>query len=49
MAEARTLADIKLDNAYKFGAGRYIQEPGALNTAATEAARLGTKALIIAG
>ena len=30
MAEARSLADIKLDNAYKFGAGRYIQEAGAL-------------------
>ena len=49
MAEARSLADIKLDNAYKFGAGRYIQEPGALNNTAEEAARLGTKALIIAG
>ena len=31
MAEARSLADIKLDNAYKFGAGRYLQEAGALN------------------
>lgn len=49
MAEARSLADIKLDNAYKFGAGRYIQEPGALKRTAAEAARLGTKALIIAG
>ena len=31
MAEARSLAHIKLDNAYKFGAGRYLQEAGALN------------------
>ena len=30
MAEASSLADIKLDTAYKFGAGRYIQEAGAL-------------------
>lgn len=49
MAEARSLADIKLDNAYKFGAGRYIQEAGCLKTTAVEAARLGKKALIIAG
>ena len=49
MAEARSLADIKLDNAYKFGAGRYIQEAGALQYTAQEAARLGKKALVIAG
>lgn len=49
MAEARSLADIKLDNAFKFGAGRYIQESGALASAAAEAKRLGKKALIIAG
>ena len=49
MAEARTLADIKLDNAYKFGAGRYIQEAGALNLVGEEAKRLGRKAFIIAG
>lgn len=47
MAEARTLAEIKLDNAYKFGAGRYIQEPGALDLVGAEAARLGHKALVI--
>ncbi len=49
MAEARSLKDIKLDNAYKFGAGRYIQESGALLQTGKEAARLGTKALVIAG
>ena len=57
MAEARSLADIKLDNAYKFGAGRYIQEAGALRYVGEEARRrggekakrLGTKALVIAG
>lgn len=46
---SKKLAEIKLDNAYKFGAGRYIQEPGALKRTAAEAARLGTKARIIAG
>lgn len=49
MAEARSLAEIKLDNAYKFGAGRYIQESGALASTAAEAKRLGSKALIVAG
>lgn len=49
MAEARSLADIKLDNAYKFGAGRYIQEAGALRYVGEEAKRLGSKALVIAG
>jgi len=49
MAEARSLKDIKLDNAYKFGAGRYIQEQGALDQAGTEASRLAKKALVIAG
>lgn len=43
MAEARSLADIKLDNAYKFGAGRYLQEAGALNLLGGEVARLGKK------
>ena len=38
MAEARSLADIKLDNAYKFGAGRYLQEAGALNLLGGEVA-----------
>ena len=47
MAEARSLADIKLDNAYKFGAGRYLQEAGALNLLGGEVARLGKKALVI--
>ena len=41
MAEARTLEEIKLDNAYKFGAGRYIQQRQALETVAEEAGRLG--------
>lgn len=49
MAEARTLEEIKLDNAYKFGAGRYIQQTGALETIAEETARLGKKPFIIAG
>lgn len=49
MAEARSLADIKLDNAYKFGAGRYLQEAGALKLLGGEVARLGKKALVIAG
>lgn len=49
MAEARSLKDIKLDNAYKFGAGRYIQEQGALEQAGPEALRLAKKALVIAG
>lgn len=49
MAEARTLSEIKLDNAYKFGAGRYIQQQGALETLAQEIARLGKKPFIIAG
>lgn len=48
-AEAKSLADIKLDNAYKFGAGRYIQEAGALRYVGGEAKRLGSKALVIAG
>ena len=49
MAEARTLEEIKLDNAYKFGAGRYIQQRQALETVAEEAGRLGKKPFIIAG
>lgn len=49
MAEARTLDKIKLDNAYKFGAGRYIQQRNALETIAEEVRRLGKKPYIIAG
>ncbi len=49
MAEARSLAEIKLDDAYKFGAGRYIQQPGALALTGAEVARFTRKALIIAG
>lgn len=49
MAEARTLSEIKLDNAYKFGAGRYVQQSGALETLPAELKRLGKKPLIIAG
>lgn len=48
MAEARTLSEIKLDNAYKFGAGRYVQQTGALETLPDELHRLGKKPLIIA-
>lgn len=39
----------KLDVAFKFGSGRYIQEPGALRLAGTEIARFGKKAFIIGG
>lgn len=49
MAEARTLSEIKLDNAYKFGAGRYVQQTGALETLPEEIARLGKRPFIIAG
>lgn len=49
MAEARTLDEIKLDNAYKFGAGRYIQQRQALETIPEEVGRLGKKPYIIAG
>ena len=37
------------DPAWKFGCGRYIQKPGALNDLKDEIARLGTKALVISG
>lgn len=49
MAEARTLSEIRLDNAYKFGAGRYVQQEQALETTAEEVRRLGTKPFIVAG
>lgn len=49
MAEARSLADIKLDSAYKFGANRYLQESGALASCGAEVGRFGKKALVIAG
>ncbi|MCI9297382.1 MAG: iron-containing alcohol dehydrogenase family protein [Lachnospiraceae bacterium] len=49
MAEARTLDEIKLDYAYKFGAGRYVQQKEALELAAEEIRRLGKKPFIIAG
>ncbi|MFT3984961.1 MAG: iron-containing alcohol dehydrogenase family protein [Lachnospiraceae bacterium] len=39
----------KLDVAFKFGAGRYIQEPDALKLAGGEIARFGKKAFIIGG
>lgn len=39
----------KLDVAFKFGAGRYIQEPHALDLAGREIARFGHKAFIIGG
>lgn len=40
---------IPLDKAFKFGAGRYIQLPGAIDEAGSEAAALGKKAFIICG
>ena len=39
----------KLDVAFKFGAGRYIQEPDALDIAGPEVKRFGKKAFIIGG
>lgn len=38
-----------VDAAYKTGAGRYIQESGALAQVGPEAARLGTRALVVGG
>lgn len=49
MAEARSLEEIKLDYAWKFGCGRYIQQREALETLPEEIRRLGDKPLIIAG
>ncbi|WP_168356481.1 iron-containing alcohol dehydrogenase family protein [Petralouisia muris] len=49
MAEARSLEEIKLDYAWKFGCGRYIQQREALETLPEEIKRLGDKPLIIAG
>jgi len=40
---------VALDVAYKFGAGRYIQEPNALDLAGGEIARFGKRALILGG
>lgn len=39
----------KLDVAFKFGAGRYIQEPDALQLAGAEISRFGKKAFIVGG
>ena len=39
----------KLDVAFKFGAGRYIQLPDALKMAGEEISRFGRKAFIIGG
>ncbi len=39
----------KSDAAFKFGAGRYIQEPGAIKLAGKEISRLGNKAFIVGG
>ena len=39
----------KLDVAFKFGAGRYIQEPDALKLAGGEIGRFGHHALVIGG
>ena len=38
-----------MEEAYKFGCGRYIQEAGALLRVGEEAKRFGKKALILAG
>lgn len=37
------------DPAWKFGCGRYIQKPGALNDLKPEIDRIGTKALVLSG
>jgi len=39
----------KMEEAYKFGCGRYIQEADALLRVGEEAKRFGKKALILAG
>lgn len=39
----------KTDAAFKFGAGRYIQEPGAIGLAGNEISRLGKRAFILGG
>ena len=38
-----------MDAAYKLGAGRYIQMPGALKLAGKEIGRFGTRVFIIGG
>lgn len=49
MSEARTLEEIKLDEAYKFGCGRYLQGKQVLEKSANEIKRIGTKPLIVSG
>ena len=49
MAEVRTLAEIKLDDAFKFGCNRYLQGQGVLEKAAAEIGRKGKKPYLIAG
>lgn len=41
--------ETQMDAAYKFGCGRYVQEPGALQRVGTECGRLAQKVLIVAG
>lgn len=41
--------ETQMDAAYKFGCGRYVQEPGALQRVGAECARLAPKVLIVAG
>lgn len=40
---------MKLDDAFKFGSGRYIQQPDALKLSGSEIARFGEKAFVIGG
>lgn len=40
---------MKLDDAFKFGSGRYIQQPDALQLSGSEIARFGEKAFVIGG
>lgn len=40
---------MKLDDAFKFGAGRYIQQPNALELSGGEIARFGKRAFVISG
>lgn len=41
--------ETRMDAAYKFGCGRYVQEPGALERVGPECGRLARKVLIVAG
>ena len=49
MAEVRNLEEVKLDDAYKFGCGRYLQGRQVLEKAAPEVRRVGKKPFLVAG